>query len=390
MSAAPDKRPTPKGKGTKGAAPAAATSAAATAVAGAALYLTEENLGKLVTEIVAGGTRLVAPAREPQAGVGGSADYRYISSAAELAFGDSLPRMSLKGFFLPQSEVLFKWHRKGADVEIEAVPTEFPPQIVLGARPCDTAALEIVDQVMDWGLRDELWFGRRDATTIFNLSCPVEDASCFCHAVGLNPDATRAADGMLTPVPGGYLVETCTEKGAALVEGHKALFESGGDKRAAAQRSKAAAQYRADARAKVAADLQIDTTRIKEWVGDHFDDEFWTALGPRCNGCAACASVCPTCHCFDIVDEPEGVGHGARRRNWDTCQTGVFTLHASGHNPRADQNSRFRQRVNHKFFIYPSRFGEVLCTGCGRCSRVCPEGQDLAEVLACIDELARA
>ncbi len=359
------------------------------AATGTALFLSDENLGNLVAEIIAAGRRLVAPARDPQAAVGGSADYRYISSAAELAFGDSLPRMSLKGFFLPQSEVLFKWHRKGADVEIEAVPTEFPPQIVLGARPCDTAALEIVDQVMDWGLRDELWFGRRNATTIFNLSCPVEDASCFCHAVDLNPDATRAADGMLTPVPGGYLVESCTEKGAALVEGHKALFESG-DTGAAAERSAAAAQYRAAARAKVAADLQIDTTRIKEWVGDHFDDEFWTALGPRCNGCAACASVCPTCHCFDIVDEPEGVGHGARRRNWDTCQTGVFTLHASGHNPRADQNSRFRQRVNHKFFIYPSRFGEVLCTGCGRCSRVCPEGQDLAEVLACIDELARA
>ncbi len=64
-------------------------------------------------------------------------------------------------------------------------------------------------------------------------------------------------------------------------------------------------------------------------------------------------------------------------------------LHASGHNPREDQNARFRQRINHKFAIYPLRFGEVLCTGCGRCTRVCHAGQDLVEILAAIDVDAR-
>jgi ferredoxin len=50
---------------------------------------------------------------------------------------------------------------------------------------------------------------------------------------------------------------------------------------------------------------------------------------------------------------------------------------------------RYRQRINHKFSIYPLKFGEVLCTGCGRCTRVCHAGQDLVEILAAIDIAAR-
>jgi sulfhydrogenase subunit beta (sulfur reductase) len=128
---------------------------------------------------------------------------------------------------------------------------------------------------------------------------------------------------------------------------------------------------------------------VQAWLASHFDDPLWTRLGLRCHGCGACASVCPTCHCFDIVDESDGLLEGTRRRNWDACQASKFTVHASGHNPRGDQGARYRQRVLHKFSIYPQRFGEVLCTGCGRCSATCPAGQNMAEILAEVTLLAR-
>ncbi len=95
---------------------------------------------------------------------------------------------------------------------------------------------------------------------------------------------------------------------------------------------------------------------------------------------AACAHAnCPTCHCFDIVDEGNIKG-GYRARNWDSCQYANFTSHASGHNPRASQADRQRQRVYHKFYIYPEKFGEVLCTGCGNCTRNCPAGLGILNV----------
>ena len=360
------------------------------------LFLSTEALATLVERLAAAGTPAVAPAWAETAGPAGSpsaerqTEYRHVTGAAELAFGERLPRLSLKEFFLPQTEVLFSYRRAGGDVEITPAPTTFGPQLVLGARPCDAAALPIVDRVMNWDYQDELWNGRRAATTIFSLACHVEDASCFCSAVFLEPAATQGSDGLLTPVDGGFLVEAVTDKGAIFVEQHVDLFAAlDADGRDATALAGAAERFRAQAREKVEANLTVNQDAIRDWLDNHFEDPYWKTLGPRCNGCGACSSVCPTCHCFDIVDEPETVGRGVRRRNWDTCQGCVFTLHASGHNPREDQNARFRQRVNHKFLIYPEKFGDVLCTGCGRCSRACPTGQDLAEILADIDELAR-
>ncbi|MEK7754775.1 MAG: 4Fe-4S dicluster domain-containing protein, partial [Acidobacteriota bacterium] len=99
-----------------------------------------------------------------------------------------------------------------------------------------------------------------------------------------------------------------------------------------------------------------------------------------CLGCGACAYTCPTCHCLDIADEGNPRG-GARVKNWDSCQFSLFTAHASGHNPRESQPQRQRQRMFHKFRIYPEKFGEILCTGCGNCARNCPAGLGVLSVL---------
>jgi len=73
---------------------------------------------------------------------------------------------------------------------------------------------------------------------------------------------------------------------------------------------------------------------------------------------------------------------GQRRKNWDACQFPLFTLHASGHNPRPDQAARWRQRVQHKFRIYVEKFGVRSCVGCGRCIRSCPVNMNIHGQLA--------
>jgi len=336
-------------------------------------FLSHEGLVALVTKLVAAGTQVIAPVRASDDVE--QVDYRPISKLDEAAFGVRLPRRPLKELFLPPTEVLLYYRQTKDGVEISEVPTNARPRVILGAVPCDAAALEVVDHVMSWDYKDELWFARREATTIVSLLCNLMDAACFCTAVGLGPESFRGSDVLLVPSEGGgYVAYIVTPKGEALL--NDSLAEASEAAFAAAEAA------RSEARKKVEPNLPSIPAEFSQWLAKNFNDPIWKTLSLRCHGCGACAALCPTCHCFDIVDEHDGSEQGVRRRNWDSCQTAKFTMHASGHNPRATQAERFRQKVQHKFSIYPSRFGEILCTGCGRCSRNCPGGMDLPEIVS--------
>jgi ferredoxin len=340
--------------------------------------LRQTDLLGLAADLLAAGVEVIAPVP-----ASGRAEYRRLARTGtpELALGAGLPAVSLKQFFLPMTEPLVRWRTRIGGTELEPISLAVAPRVVLGARPCDAAAIDILDKVMGWDYQDEPWFARRAATTIVTLACDGLGDGCFCSSMGLGPADRRGSDLLLLREGDGYHVEVLTEKGEALTAKHAARFGAAGDATAAAD---------ARARAGAAAGPPIKPEVVRAWLAKNFEHPLWPAIALRCHGCGACAAVCPSCHCFDIVDEPEAYDRGTRRRNWDTCQAPRFTLHGSGHNPRPVQPARLRQRVMHKLFIYPERFGAVLCTGCGRCSRACPAGVDLPEILTTIMGYASA
>ena len=291
---------------------------------------------------------------------------RLRSADALLLEGYVRPSNSIKEFVFPKQEKLYGYRIQGNSVELVEDDAPFPEQIVIAARPCDVAALPILDKVFNWDFVDELYNRRREATTVITWACTVADETCFCTSVGLSPVSERGSDVMLFDIgEHNYEVLCLTDKGRALFNGK--TEKAGQTARVAAPPEK-----------------KFDPETIRSFVSQHFEDPFWQEHALTCVGCGICAFTCPTCHCFDIV-EAGPAGGNARVRTWDSCQFPIFTAHASGHNPRPAQGSRQRQRMLHKFAIYPEKFGEILCTGCGNCTRNCPEGIGVLSVAMEID-----
>ena len=325
--------------------------------------ITEQNLRLLIDSLIKEGKRVVGP---KQAGT--MVLYEPLTAGNELTLG-TLPRRSAKEAFFPVSEAILSYEKSKDGVKIEDVNTKaFPETVLLGALPCDAAAPQILDAVFSWDYKDEFFLERRRRTTIFGLACTSCDDACFCTMVGLSPTETRGSDLFLTPLQGGgYGCEVVTEKGEALLARFPQLFEEKAEVKLVAPAAPEGEK--------------VDLAKVKAWLNDHFEDGMWEEIATRCAGCGACAFLCPACHCFDIVDEGTEA-KGTRRKNWDACGFSKFTNHASGHNPRDVQNKRYRNRVMHKFKYYDDKFGQTLCTGCGRCIRACPVGIDIAAILA--------
>lgn len=326
--------------------------------------ISEENLRALIDTLVKAGTRVVGPKA-----AGTMTLYGPLATGEELNLGE-LPRRSAKEAFFPLCETILTYERDKEGVKVTDIdPARFPETVLIGARPCDVAAAPVLDAVFSWDYQDEFFLERRRKTTIIGLACTRADDACFCTAVGLSPNDTRGSDLFLTPLrDGGYRCDALTEKGEALLAAHGDLFADGSGEPLPLAEPQLGT---------------LDLDRIKRWLDTHFEDPLWEEIAERCAGCGACAFLCPACHCFDIVDEG-GEATGARRKSWDACGFGKFTGHASGHNPREHQPQRYRNRIMHKFTYYVDKFGERLCTGCGRCIRACPVGIDIAEILSAI------
>ncbi len=325
--------------------------------------ISQSALRQLTAGWLASGRRVLGPAQVKP----GLILYMPLRSADELLLeGFVRPANSIKELLFPKQEKLYGYRIVGNSVTLVNNNDADAPQIVVAARPCDAAALPILDHVFNWDFHDEFYNRRRAQTTVVTLACSTHDEDCFCTSVGLNPASDKGSDVMLFALnDGAYEVRCKTDKGRALFSGKAESSDREG-------------------KAAPGPEKKFNPQTVRAFVSEHFDDPFWKEHALTCMGCGACAFGCPTCHCFDIVDAGPAAGN-ARYRTWDTCQFASFTIHASGHNPRADQPARQRQRLLHKFAIYPEKFGEILCTGCGNCTRNCPVGLGVLTVASEIE-----
>jgi len=293
-----------------------------------------------------------------------------ISSPEEIFLDFRNSKKPPKEFLFPQVETLFEY--EPGKVKVPSVEAIAQRRLFLCVRPCDVKSFLILDEVFDTEeFQDVYYVTRRRNTTILAMGCVDPPSTCFCTTFDeMGPFSREGADAFLVDIGDRFLIETLTERGESLP------LESLPD--ASDEDVQTAEDVEKKAVEKV--DRKLELSKLGEKLDGMFESPFWDALHEKCLTCGVCTYLCPTCHCFDISDEALD-SKGRRVRNWDSCMFPLFTLQASGHNPRPTSKERMRQRIMHKFNYFYKNYGVYACVGCGRCVENCPVNLDIRKVL---------
>jgi len=287
-------------------------------------------------------------------------------------------RLSPKSIIYPQSETMLEFSLDKSKENhhiLKETDTDCSPRAVIGIRPCDAAAFLLVKHNFDTAeYKDPYWVKAYETTTFVGLACNNPQATCFCTSAGCGPFYEEGLDLLLVDMGDHYFAKIITSKGENLLEA--AGWNTGTDADPTGKQIKTMKQ---EAEAKITSSITTDKLKDKTTT-DLFDAPFWEEVAFACINCGTCTYVCPTCWCFDIQDEVNGYS-GIRMRNWDSCMFPLFTLHASGHNPRNTNMQRLRQRFMHKLKYYVDKYDNgIQCVGCGRCIRLCPVNIDIRKI----------
>jgi ferredoxin len=298
--------------------------------------------------------------------------YKKIDRPDEVDLLSSNTQKPAKEVFFPQSETMLRYEKTGKQQQVTSTEEVERKRIILGARPCDIQAVSLIDQVFSGKEYTDVYYvNKRKATTMISVACDHPLSTCFCSSMKGGPFHREGSDLFLIDLGEAYLVELLTEKGMAFQK-NKFLKE------ARAKEINLAKEVEEKAAKKTEGSLRV--AGIEKRLDQMVESPFWERVQEKCIGCRVCTYLCPTCHCFDIVDEAL-TNKGQRVRNWDSCLSSLYSQETSGHNPRPTNRERTRQRLMHKFNYFPKNFDRIACVGCGRCIVYCPVNFDIRQTI---------
>jgi ferredoxin len=312
----------------------------------------------------------------------GNISFEKIEKSEELVLDYLNSKIPPKSVLFPQTEVLFEYKLDEKDVEITDRQDLDQKILILGIRPCDAYSFELFANFFsshgNW--KDEIYLKKKENTTLIGMGCNTPRTTCFCTSVGGNPFNKENMDVFLTDLGDKYLVEGISDKGKEMVKNLSWLSDAtDADVKKSSELAKQAEE---------SITATIDSETIVKNLETNFEHPVWREISESCIGCGSCSYLCPTCTCFDVIDETDQYNNRGRRiRIWDTCQSCLYSLETSGHNPRDTKIQRCRNRIMHKFSYYPENYELLGCVGCGRCIAVCPANNDILTILHKVEKI---
>ena len=313
--------------------------------------------------------RLVAPVRNRH----GDTLFAEVESVDTMAMDlDHQPQESLKPFLFPQQETIASYRADQEGYTFAPVRPTPPATLYFGVRSCDLAGILYMDVIFSQRTREPHYLGRRHNAVLVGFNCNAPFPNCFCDATKNGPFSDIGADLQLTDLGDCFLVEPGRAQGAAILSRWPQFFAP-----AAEADVKKQYQLSLEARGGFKRRVPVDAA-IRRLAEDAVAETVWQQLSLRCQDCAGCAYVCPTCTCFTLVDRPRAATSGERLRCWDACTFAGFTRMAGGHNPVDQKTAAIRHRFLHKLKFDVEKHGRPSCVGCGRCLDICFGGTDVA------------
>ncbi len=285
---------------------------------------------------------------------GSGIDYEHVTpgNIKFISYNRPKPATPLKTFFLPVKE------------NVTSGPSMKKRRIIIGAPNCDAQGLKILDEIyLDRDFHDNYYKDKRDNTVIISTDCFEKQEHCHCISYGIKPWAEEVADLSVISVNDLIIFRIISEKGENFMQqftGVQALTDD--DIITFIEKSHHDAES-ALLEANRGLPGYEETGEIVKTAGR----EIWAKYSGKCVSCGACATICPTCSCFLLIDRP-----GFEKvKQLDACQYPGFERVAGGEDSLFELPVRFRNRYMCKYVWKPEKFRSTACTGCGRCIEAC-------------------
>ncbi|MFH1226934.1 MAG: 4Fe-4S dicluster domain-containing protein [Planctomycetota bacterium] len=300
-----------------------------------------------------------------------------LADASEFCPDYDVTLLPPKKYLYPQKETYLKFDKDNGKTSFDQI-VESKPTILVGVHPYDIKAIELMDKVFAGDYPDPNYLAKRQNTIIIGMDCLNPSPKSFSGSMETNT-VSSGFDLMLTDIGKDYLVEIGTDKGAELLV--KYAKPKNADSKSIALRDKVRAK--ATGKYKLAIDGGVNA--LAKTLANNYEHPYWNEIGEKCLSCSSCTMVCPTCVCFDVMDDTSiDLKSGSRARQWDSCMVQEFAKVGTGENFREHKNSRARHRIFRKGKYMLERFKVQGCVGCGRCINAC-----LAEIASPVDAYNR-
>jgi ferredoxin len=301
-----------------------------------------------------------------------------ISDADVAYFGINHGFQSLKSLTFKAKQSLVRFTKDEHGVHFETSAPQAEKIAVIGARACDVSALQIQQKVFESDdFSDPYFKACREKLLVVAVNCTFAQATCFCASMQTGPQLKDGFDLALTDLADGFLLESGSKTGEAIIQRLQPALADKNRQQQAADLIQACA----DSQSRFLSDGPLT-----ELLTVHREHPHWQVVADRCLSCGNCTMVCPTCFCHTVEETPDLSAQGSERfRLWDSCFNPEHG-YIHGKNMRPTTRERYRMWMTHKLTTWHQQFDSSGCVGCGRCITWCPVGIDITREAAALME----